>query len=258
LGVVRIECRNGVAVKVGDGTCTALTVTPWTELPGNGVCRHVNPPTAITASVGPGVSPPNFSKEGYTLEQCKSACTSEIPLICTGISYGGESGSRCALFINTDVQYCGTKAGWEVHAYKYGWNTAWAINGVSGEAKWKCHTREITGITLQYQQMAGTGVCANSNNDSPSNYSRNGMSEDACQNSCTGYAQCLGFAHYLSGNRCAVYMNVHTQLPGMADWERHLGEPGWPSDPQITKADQVGTGWLCFKKIVTASGRRKN
>lgn len=259
-GTVRVECRNGQAVKVGDGTCDLAVIEEWIELEGQGVCRHVDPPSAFTKSVGPGVSPPNFSKEGLSLQQCKDACANETPLICDGISYGGDSARRCALFINTDTRFCGSKSGWETHPYNYGWQTSWKINGVSGEAGWKCYTRVFSIVTAQFEQMAGTGVCANSVDASPSNYSRNGMNENDCQNECAGYAECLGFAHRLTTNRCALYMNVHTQLPGLADWERYLGESAWASDPNITKADQVGSGWLCFRKIpgTTIMTRRKN
>lgn len=246
-GTVRVECKNGVAGKIGNGTCAQLEIPDWTPMDGPGVCRDTTNQGTITPSVGPGVSPPNFSKEGLTLDQCKQACIDET-LICTAISWGGESGSRCALFISVDTAFCGNKNGWETHPYQYGWDqNNSAVDGASGEAGWKCYVRALP--DLQYQLMAGTGVCANSSDDSPSNYSRSGVGQPQCLAECTGYAQCLGFAHNLAANRCAIYMNIHTSLPGLADWEEHLGEPGWASDPMISKADQVGSGWLCYKKL---------
>jgi len=245
----------GQAGKVGDGTCVPEAVIEWTPIDGPGVCRDTTVTGSFTSSVGPGVSPPNFSKEGLTLDECKGECIAET-LICNGISYGGDSGNRCALFINVDTAFCGNKSGWETHPYQYGWDPSGGstIDGASGEAGWKCYTRNMASQVLSYELMAGTGVCANSSDDSPSNYSRNGMGQAACLAECSGYAQCLGFAHNLAANRCAIYMNIHTQLPGLSDWEEHLGESGWASDPVISKADQVGAGWLCYKKLTS---RRK-
>lgn len=244
-GTVRVECQNGVAGKIGAGTCNPVEDITWTDM-GVGVCRD-HSITNTGTGIGPGVSPPNFSRNDLTEDECKTECIGNA-LTCNGIGYN-DSIPRCALFINVDTAFCGNKQGWETHAYQFGWDANSSdITGTSNEAGWRCHKRTMGSQVDNYDRMAGTGVCANDSNDSPSNYSRNGMNETDCMNECTGYDQCLGFAHNLGASRCALYMNTHLQLAGLSDWEEHLGEPGWASDPQITKADGVGSSWLCYKK----------
>eukprot|EP00494_Astrolonche_serrata_P005002 UN05017 len=254
-GPLRVECRSGTTVKVdlpnSTNSCALEIVIEFTDM-GVGVCRD-HTITNTGTGIGPGVSPPNYSKQPVAnLETCKQECRDES-LLCNGIGWN-EGQKRCALFINTDTQYCGSKRGWETHAYQYGWTPAAEIDGTSGEAGWKCHKRATTGQLINsFEQQDGTGVCVNSYDGSPANYSKGGTSSNICANECAGRSDCLGFSHNLADMRCALWMNTMTNLPGLTGWEAHVGEPQWDLQKEITKADGEGSGWLCYKK----NGRRK-
>eukprot|EP00494_Astrolonche_serrata_P032769 UN33038 len=97
-GTVEIECRSGIAFRIS-GTCIQIVAPDWQCFSGIGVCRDINILNTGTGT-GPGVSPPNFSKNGIaSMENCQQECVSE-PLLCNGVSYNVGI-TRCALFINT-------------------------------------------------------------------------------------------------------------------------------------------------------------
>eukprot|EP00494_Astrolonche_serrata_P030155 UN30422 len=253
-GPIRVECQSGTTVHVdvpgSTNSCALLVVVEFTDM-GTGVCRDhtiINTGTGI----GPGVSPPNFSKQPVTnLDTCKHECRQET-LLCNGISWN-ESAHRCALFINTDTAYCGNKSGWETHAYQYGWTTSSEIDGASGEAGWTCYKRTADILNEKFDLKTGTGVCSNDHLGSPPNYSKSGTNANTCANECLGRDDCLGFSHNLADARCAIWMDHMTSLPGLAGWEAHDAEIEWDLQKTITRADGVGSGWLCYVK----NSRRK-
>eukprot|EP00494_Astrolonche_serrata_P031988 UN32257 len=88
-GIVTIECDLGAATYDGECFKRELAVQRWIEV-GPGVCRD-STLTNTGTGIGPGRSPPNFSRwmgDNETEQDCRAACEHDtFSQLCIGISY---------------------------------------------------------------------------------------------------------------------------------------------------------------------------
>eukprot|EP00494_Astrolonche_serrata_P002096 UN02102 len=245
---------------------------------GAGVCRDIAV-TNMGTGIGPGRSPPNFSRwmEDHEDEaNCRAACEDPtFSQLCIGISYYenqmkseddmtvGEKRKRCALWMNTQPSSCGNKKGWESHPLPMNqWSSANSIQGSSGEANWKCVKFNRSGEDNQlppYERQSNDGQCANMAGNSPANYSKQPMTFNSCLVECFTHmgAQCVGYSYSSAQSRCALFMSYATsadQLASKLGWEKHDGEAAWALDPVVAQGDGA-SGYVCYTR--PSGGRRK-
>jgi len=123
-------CHNGWE---GADCSTATTPNPTDTFEdiGVGVCKSEG-----------GNTPPNYSKNGETREQCEAACQ-ELDR-CIGYSFLAVIG-RCAIWV--DLEPLPAKTGWAGYQSFDGWNVGVdEIVRASGDAGWEC-----------YKRLAGSG-----------------------------------------------------------------------------------------------------
>lgn len=219
-----------------------------------------------------------------TSDECKAACAGHVS--CIGFSHYAAN-SRCAIWV--DLNNMADRAGWAAFPGTGGWvvNTSVIIGG-SGDAGWTCWERNsyiapqdpiqttapppapatttttaappapatTTAKAVNDFTWRGNGICTNSVYQSPPNYSRDGIANDAyCAAYCVELADCIGFSWTAKFNRCALWMNLtNARMTDKAGWEIHLmdaavpGSVGWSTSTSQIQDVLVRDGYTCYTK----------